>query len=220
MLEPSGIYFILKDKCQGQETLTYPDMNFFGVGLGLPTQTVDTYKKIFRLRNTPEGKMSMLEIGTKAPDFKLTATDGKSDSLKEKLSTDLTLIAFFKINCPTCQFTFPFLEKLHKNYAGKGFTLWGISQNNQAETLQFAREYKISFPLLLDQNNYQISYAYGITVVPTLFLIDTNQEILFSGEGFAKEDLEKLSRDIAERVGTTVVDIFAGESYLPAFKAG
>ncbi|OGC77086.1 MAG: hypothetical protein A2145_05005, partial [candidate division Zixibacteria bacterium RBG_16_40_9] len=124
------------------------------------------------------------------------------------------------INCPTCQFTFPFLENIHKNYAGKGFSLWGISQNNQAETLQFAKDYKISFPLLLDQNNYQVSYAYGITVVPTLFLIDKNQKILFSSEGFAKEDLEKLSGDIAERVGTTVVDVFAGEGSVPAFKAG
>jgi len=164
--------------------------------------------------------MTLLETGTKAPDFKLSGTDGKSYSLKEKLSSDLTLIAFFKINCPTCQFTFPFLEKLHKNYAGKGFALWGISQNNQAETREFASQYQISFPLLLDQNNYQISYAYGITVVPTMFLIDKNQEIIFTSEGFAKEDLEKLSGDIAARVGATVIDIFAGESYVPAFKAG
>ncbi len=164
--------------------------------------------------------MALLEIGAKAPEFKLTATDGKSYSLKEKLSTDLTLIAFFKINCPTCQFIFPFIERLHENYSGKGFTLWGISQNNHAETLQFAKDYKISFPLLLDQNNYQVSYAYGITVVPTLFLIDKNQEILFTSEGFAKEDLEKLSGDIAERVGNTVIDVFAGESNVPAFKAG
>jgi len=164
--------------------------------------------------------MALLETGTKAPDFKLTATDGKSYSLKERLSSDLTLLAFFKISCPTCQFTFPFLEKLHKNYTGEGFTLWGISQNNQTETLQFASQYKISFPLLLDQNNYQISYAYGITVVPTLFLIDKNQEILFSSEGFAKEDLEKLSREIAQRIGLSPVNIFAGESHVPAFKAG
>ncbi len=164
--------------------------------------------------------MALLEIGAKAPEFKLTATDGKGYSLKEKLSTDLTLIAFFKINCPTCQFIFPFIERLHENYSGKGFTLWGISQNNHAETLQFAKDYKISFPLLLDQNNYQVSYAYGITVVPTLFLIDKNQEILFTSEGFAKEDLEKLSGDIAERVGNTVIDVFAGESNVPAFKAG
>lgn len=164
--------------------------------------------------------MTLLETGTKAPDFKLSGTDGKTYSLKEKLSTDLTLIAFFKISCPTCQFTFPFLEKLHQNYAGNGFKLWGISQNNQAETLQFAREYKISFPLLLDQNNYQISYAYGITVVPTMFLIDKNQEILFSSEGFAKEDLEKLSQEVAQRIGSSPVNIFAGESYVPAFKAG
>ena len=164
--------------------------------------------------------MTLLETGTKAPDFKLSGTDSKTYSLKEKLATDLTLIAFFKINCPTCQFTFPFLEKLHKSYAGKGFTLWGISQNNQAETREFASQYQISFPLLLDQNNYQISYAYGITVVPTLFLIDKNQEILFTGEGFAKEDLEKLSQEIAQRTGTAPVNIFAGESYVPAFKAG
>ena len=164
--------------------------------------------------------MALLETGTKAPDFKLSGTDSQTYSLKEKSAADLTLIAFFKISCPTCQFTFPFLEKLHKNYAGKGFTLWGISQNNQTENLQFASQYQISFPLLLDQNNYQISYAYGITVVPTLFLIDKNQEILFTGEGFAKEDLEKLSEEIARRINSAHTDIFASESYVPAFKAG
>ncbi len=164
--------------------------------------------------------MALLEIGTKAPDFKLTAADGKSYSLKEKLSTDLILMAFYKNTCPTCQFTLPFLERIHKNYAGKGFTLWGISQDNQADTQQFAQQYKITFPLLLDQNNYQFSYAYGITVVPTLFLIDKNQEILFSGEGFVKEELEKLSGEIAQKIGSSSVDIFAGESYVPAFKAG
>jgi len=164
--------------------------------------------------------MNLLEVGTKAPDFKLTAADGNSYSLKNQLSSDLTLIAFFKVNCPTCQFTFPFLEKLHKNYTGKEFSLWGISQNNQGDTLQFARQYQIGFPLLLDLNHYHVSNSYGITIVPTLFLIDKNQEISFVSEGFAKGDLEKLSGEIAERLATTEVDIFAGESYVPAFKAG
>ncbi|HKZ21845.1 MAG TPA: hypothetical protein VJ165_01425, partial [candidate division Zixibacteria bacterium] len=59
-----------------------------------------------------------------------------------------------------------------------------------------------------------------ITVVPTILLIDKNQEILFSSEGFAKEDLEKLSREIAQRIGAAPVNIFVGESYVPAFKAG
>jgi len=63
---------------------------------------------------------------------------------------------FFKVSCPVCQFTFPFLERLHKRYGGDGVTFLGISQDDARATQNFAKEYGVTFPLLLDESGYPV----------------------------------------------------------------
>ena len=67
--------------------------------------------------------MAALTVGTKAPDFVLKAMDGKRFSLQEELGSGPVVLAFFKVSCPTCQYAFPFLERLHKAYGQKGVKL-------------------------------------------------------------------------------------------------
>ena len=52
--------------------------------------------------------MAALSPGTPAPDFTLRAMDGKQFSLRDALARGPVVAAFFKISCPTCQYTFPF----------------------------------------------------------------------------------------------------------------
>ena len=72
--------------------------------------------------------MTALATGTKAPDFTLNSLDGKQFSLADTLSRGPVVLAFFKVSCPTCQYAFPFFERLYQAYARKGVTLVGISQ--------------------------------------------------------------------------------------------
>ncbi len=60
--------------------------------------------------------MAALVVGAKAPDFKLPTLDGRTFSLSEELSRGAVVLAFFKASCPTCQYAFPFLERLHRAY--------------------------------------------------------------------------------------------------------
>jgi peroxiredoxin len=60
--------------------------------------------------------MAALASGAKAPDFELKTLDGKRVSLSEKLSRGAVVLAFFKVSCPTCQYAFPFLDRLEKAY--------------------------------------------------------------------------------------------------------
>src|SRR5215469_10099835 len=117
--------------------------------------------------------MPALEAGIQAPEINLSALDGQKFSLKEALQRGPVVAAFFKVNCPVCQFAFPYLEKIFKAYGQTGkFTLVGISQNDATETKNFNREYGITFPSLLDpKGKYPASNAYGLTNVPTVFLI-------------------------------------------------
>ena len=117
--------------------------------------------------------MPALIAGVPAPKFKLHDLESGPFSLEEALKHGPVLLVFFKISCPTCQFTLPYLERLYQGLKGKSVpAIVGISQNNQKDTAAFLRQYGVSFPVLLDDPmGYPVSNAYGITNVPTLFYI-------------------------------------------------
>jgi cytochrome c biogenesis protein CcmG/thiol:disulfide interchange protein DsbE len=164
--------------------------------------------------------MSALPAGKSAPRFSLTATSGQKLSLAEALKTGPVLAAFFKVSCPTCQFTFPFLERIHEIHAGKNFTLWGISQNDARDTREFNKEFGLRFPVLLDEPGFPVSNQYGITNVPTLFLISPEGTIRISSVGFAKDDLEKAAAEAARASHTPAAPIFKPGEVVPQYKPG
>ena len=165
--------------------------------------------------------MAALTTGVRAPDFKVTTTDGRAISLVEALKRGPILAAFFKISCPVCQMTLPYLERIFKAYPTDKLTFLGISQNEKADTQAFAREYGITFPLGLDPTDkYAASNAYGLTNVPTIFFIDKDGGIELSCVGWSKPDIEELNRLVAEAAGAKPKPIFKAGEDVPEFKAG
>jgi peroxiredoxin len=165
-------------------------------------------------------KMSALSAGAKAPAFALQSTDGKKLNLADALKKGPVVAAFFKVSCPTCQFTAPFLERLHENYGGEHFTLWGISQDDAQDTREFFQEFDAEFPALIDDHRYSISNQYGITNVPTVFLISPDGKIQESSVGFSKKDLEKIAAAAAKAAGTPPTAFFKPGEVIPDFKPG
>ena len=70
--------------------------------------------------------MTHIVAGNKAPGFSLKSLDNKEYSLNTLLERGPVVAAFFKISCPVCQFTFPFLERLYKQYGDDRATFLGI----------------------------------------------------------------------------------------------
>jgi peroxiredoxin len=164
--------------------------------------------------------MTHIVAGNKAPGFSLKSLDNKESSLNTLLERGPVVAAFFKISCPVCQFTFPFVERLHKRY-GDGVTFLGISQDDAKSSQKFAKEYGITFPILLDdENGYMISNAYGLTTVPTIFLIDSDGTVEVSSMGFDKKDLETIAGYLAERKKSSLTPVFRPDEVVPANKPG
>src|SRR5712671_3303657 len=95
--------------------------------------------------------MAALPAGSTAPEFSLPALDGAKFSLQDALKKGPVLAAFFKVSCPVCQFTFPFLERLYERYGSDDVTFLGISQDDAKATAGFAKQYGITFPIALDE---------------------------------------------------------------------
>jgi peroxiredoxin len=165
--------------------------------------------------------MAALTKGTKAPESELKTLDGKKFSLGEALANGSVVLAFFKVSCPTCQYAFPFYERLYKAYGKNGVTLVGISQNDAKDTAAFVKEFGISFPMLLDDtNSYRVSNAYGLTNVPTIFWIAQDGEIEVSSVGWLKADFEEINRKMAAAGKTPAIPLFRQGEDVRDFRAG
>ena len=97
----------------------------------------------------------------------------------------------------------------------------GISQDDARSTTKFAREYGITFPIVIDdENGYVVSNDYGLTNVPTIFLIDIDGTVKVSSMGFDKKDLEAVDAKLAERKKISLAPLFHPDEIVPANKPG
>ena len=164
--------------------------------------------------------MTNIVAGGTAPGFSLKSLDSKEYSLGKLLQRGPVVAAFFKVSCPVCQFTFPFLERLFKRYGSSDVAFLGISQDNAADSKDFAREFGLTFPILLDEKGYPVSNGYGLTNVPTVLLIDTHGTVKVSCTGFDKAALEEIAKELAERRKIALAPLFAPNEKIPAHKPG
>ena len=155
---------------------------------------------------------TLLDPGSRAPGFRLSRAEGGESTLAEWTVRGRVLLAFFKVTCPVCQLTMPFLERMH---ASGGLAICGISQNDTRDTREFNQYFGVTFGTLLDaeDEDFPVSNAYGIATVPTLFLVEPDGAISRVIEGWNKQDMEALGA----AAGMT---LFRPEDNVPAWKAG
>jgi len=165
--------------------------------------------------------MAALSTGVTAPEFTLPLLQGGEFSLKKALERGPVVLAFFKISCPVCQFAMPYFERLFKTYGKSSVSIIGVSQDKAADSRRFAQEYGITFPIALDDTNkYPVSNAYGLTNVPTLFLVTPSGDIQVSAVGWSRPDLEQIGRELAVATQITQSPLISPEERVPDFKSG
>ena len=114
---------------------------------------------------------TLLDSGSRAPAYRLSRLEGGEVTLAELTARGRVLLVFFKVTCPVCQLTVPFLERLH---ASGNLAIYGISQNDAADTREFNSYFGATYPTLLDSedDDFPVSNQYGISSVPTMFLVE------------------------------------------------
>jgi peroxiredoxin len=155
--------------------------------------------------------LTHIGVGTTAPDFSLTALDGKTYSLASLLHKGPVVLTFFKISCPVCQFTFPYLQRMAERFAGKNVSVIAVSQDDARSTTKFNEEYGVGFPTLLDAKNYPVSNA---------FLVGTDGKVKSECMGFDKAGLEKISAELAQHAKLSSAPLFRNDERVPTYKPG
>lgn len=163
--------------------------------------------------------MSELAPGVKAPAFSLPALDG-SGTVEGPACGPLTLLLFAKASCPTCRWAMPIFRTLHERSAGGSLRVLGVFQDDPDAERAAAAELRVTFPVGLEETPWATAEAYGLTTVPTFFLLDADGEVLVTSPGFSREDLLEAPRRAAELDGGEAVDPFPDGMDVPPYRPG
>jgi peroxiredoxin len=125
-----------------------------------------------------------------APNFALANLTGKKIAL-ENFRGKAVLIDFWATWCKPCVKSMPALQKLHDKLSPHGFTVLGISidEEGRKKVEAFIQKHQIAYPILLDAETNPAWEAYKVKVIPAMFLVDQQGRIVrqWTGEADMKE---------------------------------
>ena len=138
------------------------------------------------LAHTPQDLMPPPRIPDRLPQFSLEDRAGKATSIGSFDGKSL-IINFWATWCAPCVREVPLLERLHAEWAGRGFSVVGIAVDHRDKVLEFADRFKIGYPLLIgEQDALDAAAAFGVEtpVFPFTVFTDRRGEVvaLFIGE--------------------------------------
>lgn len=133
---------------------------------------------------------TMLPLGTKAPDFRLTdVVSGKTISLDTFAGKQALLVMFICRHCPFVKHVQAELAQIGKDYADAEVGIVAISANDAAnypddapeKLKEMATQLGFTFPFCHDESQ-EIAKAYTAACTPDFFVFDANRELVYRGQ--------------------------------------
>ncbi len=130
-----------------------------------------------------------LNIGAKAPGFRLPATDGKVYNLSD--FKDKFLVVFFTCNhCPYVKGSDELTRKTAEKYASKGVRFVAINSNSKKtypdddfdHMVERMSQFKFPWVYLYDESQ-QIATKYGALRTPHFYVFNEHRELVYTGRG-------------------------------------
>lgn len=131
-----------------------------------------------------------LQIGDKAPDFAVPATDGKTYTLADFRDADVLVVFFTCNHCPYVVGSDEITRNTVEKFSKKGVAFIGINSNseNTHPTDSFdhmvARMNEHKFPWVYARDKSQeAALAYGALRTPHFFVFDKDRKLVYTGRG-------------------------------------
>ncbi len=123
------------------------------------------------------GRKPVAEVGRAGPDFLLETPQGGTLRLSD-LQGQPVLLNFWATWCPPCREEMPELVAAYERYQAQGLVIVGVNlQEADEKVLEFAREFGIVFPLVIDRTS-QVGEVWRldgpVRGIPTSYFIDAS----------------------------------------------
>jgi len=160
-----------------------------------------------------------LQIGEKAPDFELPATDGKTYRLSD--FDDETLVVFFTCNhCPFVVGSDEVTRKTVERFTPKEVRFVGINSNSTntvpadsfEDMVERMEEHKFPWLYLRDESQ-EVALAYGAMRTPHFYVFDKERKLVYTGRGVdnpreaSKATVNDLERALEEHTSGKPVSV-------------
>jgi len=131
---------------------------------------------------------------TKAPGFSLPDPSGKTVTAAD-FRDKVLLINFWATWCAPCRGEMPALNRLQKEFEGKGLAVIGISiDSEQSKVREFIKDAKTQFQILHDPS-MKCHDEYKVFAYPTTFLVDRKgiiQKYWIGPQEWESEEFKKI----------------------------
>ena len=131
-----------------------------------------------------------LQLGEKAPDFKLPATDGKTYQLSDFDGTEVLVIFFTCNHCPYVIGSDEVTRRTVEKFAPQGVKFVGINSNSKNTYAEDDFEHMVArmdehkFPwLYLYDEPQAVAKAYGALRTPHFYVFDKDRRLIYTGRG-------------------------------------
>lgn len=161
-----------------------------------------------------------LEIGQKAPDFKLPATDGKTYSLGDFSDADVLVVFFTCNHCPYVIGSDEVTRQTALKFQPQGVRFVGINSNSPNTYAEDSFDHMVKrmnekqFPwIYLYDRSQDVARAYGALRTPHFFVFDKERKLIYTGRGVdnprdtSKMTVNDLERALDEHVAGKPVSV-------------
>ena len=148
-----------------------------------------------------------LQLGERAPDFKLPATDGKTYQLSDFDGAGVLVIFFTCNHCPYVIGSDEVTRRTAEKFAPEGVKFVGINSNSKNTYTEDDFEHMVArmeehkFPwLYLYDEPQAVARAYGALRTPHFFVFDKDRTLIYTGRGVDNpRDASKITVNDLER---------------------
>lgn len=122
-------------------------------------------------------------VGYMAPGFTVRNLDGNRVSL-EDYKGQVVVLNLWATWCGPCRIEMPGFENLYRRFRSEGLTVLAVSldKDNDQKVRDFVKEYKLSFPVVLDPQQ-KVESRYNTFTIPTTYVIDRAGRIVAVVDG-------------------------------------
>ena len=130
-----------------------------------------------------------------ANDVTLIDIDGNKVSLSD-FQGKVIVFNLWATWCPPCREEIPDFIDINNIYKDKNVQVIGISIDTDIKTLKdFVEEFGIEYPIWIDGTIDHVSPVWGISAIPTTFILNEYGEVIFSNIGMMTKDQLKETLD-------------------------
>ncbi len=155
-----------------------------------------------------------LEIGMKAPEFKLKATNDRFYSLDDFYDSKYLVVFFTCNHCPYVLGSDEVTRQTADKFKSKGVQFVAINSNSSRTYADDSFENMVKrmaqnkFPwFYLHDESQNIALAYGALRTPHFFVFNKNRELVYTGRGIdSPKDTSKMKVNDLERALTELTE--------------